>query len=111
MWARTLATASRASWAMVTWASWRATATTSSGVTPLEPRVTVSGAWVVTVIEIYLNLMVEPGFPIDCSVTALFKAQNGSYGAIDVGCARLVSGISDMGMRTPRSLATSTARS
>ena len=46
MWARTLATFSRASGEMVTLALWRATATTSSGVTPLEPRVTVSGSWV-----------------------------------------------------------------
>src|SRR4051794_40923265 len=50
MWARTLATASRASWLMVTLAPCRATATTSSGVTPLEPSVTVSGSWVVSVI-------------------------------------------------------------
>src|SRR5690349_17407971 len=42
MCARTLATLSRASWEMATLASWRATATTSSGVTPEEPSVTVS---------------------------------------------------------------------
>src|SRR6478736_6350858 len=58
MWARTLATASRASWAMVTCASRRATATTSSGVTPLEPRVTVSGWCVVRVIATFLSLRV-----------------------------------------------------
>ena len=84
MWARTLATASRASWAMVTVASWRATATTSSGVTPLEPRVTVSGSWVVRVM-------------VTCSVALV---QLGSW--VWRVC---------MGMRTPRSLATSTARS
>ncbi|MDI2022822.1 hypothetical protein PJL18_03365 [Paenarthrobacter nicotinovorans] len=73
MWARTLATLSKASWEMVTLASWRATATTSSGVTPLEPRVTVRGSWVVIV--------------------------------------TFVAYFSFMGMRTPRSLATSMARS
>ena len=84
MWARTLATASRASWAMVTLASWRATATTSSGVTPLEPRVTVSGSWVVRVM-----------------VSSYFVVTSAESGATSLF----------MGMRTPRSLATSTARS
>src|SRR4029453_10315301 len=54
MWARTLATLSRASWEMVTLASWRATATTSSGVTPLEPRVTVSCSFEVIVMFLLL---------------------------------------------------------
>ena len=81
MWARTLATVSSASCEMVTLASWRATATTSSGVTPLEPRVTVSGSCVVTVMA--------------CSYFF----------------ASAESADSNMGMRTPRSLATSMARS
>src|SRR5688500_17940360 len=79
MCARTLATASRASAETVTLASWRATATTSSGVVPPEPRVTVSGAWVVSVIVTFLLGPREQG-----SLTELARL-GGSWGSWGYG--------------------------